>query len=413
MKILAILAGGKGERLRPLTETRPKPLMPILGEPIICRHLRMASKHGSYDSIVILASYMKDRVREGVEECGFDVEIVDQGRELGTGHAILRVMEAVGPGEYTVIYSDVYLHEGYYEVLSKARTPAVLAGMTDRPSEYGVIQVEDGRLKGVVEKPKEAPGQEAWVFIGGLKLSYDEAIGYLRSLTPSPRGEYEVTDALTMMASDYEVEVARGSPEWPWLDIGRPWDLLVANRLALESAEFRGGVYGDVDGRASVEGKVYIGEGARVEAYSVVEGPAYIGEEARVGPNAHIRPYTVMLRGSKAGFSTQVKASILMEHSKAPHLNYVGDSILGEHVNLGAGTITANLRFDDKPVKMTVKGVRVDTGMRKLGAVVGGYTKTGINVSIMPGVKIGAHAVIWPGCVVNRDVGSGEVYKCS
>ncbi len=101
-----------------------------------------------------------------------------------------------------------------------------------------------------------------------------------------------------------------------------------------------------------------------------------------------------------------------MEHARAPHLNYVGDSIIGEHVNLGAGTITANLRFDDKTIRVTLKGKRVDSGRRKLGAIMGGYSKTGINVSLMPGVKVGSHAVIYPGCVVYRDVEPGGVYRC-
>ncbi len=412
MKILAVLAGGKGERLRPLTETKPKPLMPILGEPIVCRHIRKAVEYSSYDLVVVLASYMKEHVRRGVKGCGYDVEIIDQGRELGTGHAILKVMEALGPGDYTILYSDVYLHEGFYRILSEAEPPAVLAGVTDNPEEYGVIKTADSKFTGIEEKPRGYRGRRAWVFIGGIKLSYEDALPYLKNLSLSPRGEYEITDALSRMASDYDINIAAGDPAWPWLDIGRPWDLLIANRLALDSVEFKAGVHGDVDPKATIIGRVYVAEGSTIGPCSVIEGPAYIGENVSIGPNAHIRPYTVMLGGSKAGFSTQIKASILMEHAKAPHLNYVGDSILGEHVNLGAGTITANLRFDDKPVRMTVKGVRVDTGMRKLGAVIGGYTKTGINVSIMPGVKIGARAVVWPGCMVSRDVESGEVYRC-
>lgn len=126
-----------------------------------------------------------------------------------------------------------------------------------------------------------------------------------------------------------------------------------------------------------------------------------------------MRPYTVILAGARVGFASEVKASILMEDARAPHLNYVGDSILGEHVNLGAGTVTANLRFDGATIKMTVKGVRVDTGLRKLGAIVGGHAQTGINVSIMPGVKIGSYALVYPGCVVYRDVPRGGVLKCN
>jgi len=160
-------------------------------------------------------------------------------------------------------------------------------------------------------------------------------------------------------------------------------------------------------------GPVIVEEGAEVGPYTVIEGPAYIGPGVKVGPLSHIRPETVLLRGSKVGYAVEVKASVLMEGARAPHFNYVGDSVIGEEVNLGAGTITANLRFDHRTVKMTVKGERVDTGLNKLGTIMGGYSQTGINVSLMPGVKVGAYAIIYPGCVVTRDVGKGETYKCA
>ncbi len=233
-------------------------------------------------------------------------------------------------------------------------------------------------------------------------------VKYLEVLKPSPRGELEFTDALAAMARSTDV----GVRELPvWIDVGKPWDLLRAVRTAME-LELEPGIYGDVASTAVIEGPVYIAPGAVVGHHTVVEGPAWIGPGARIGPNAHVRPYTQLDEVSFVGFSSQVKGSILMEGAKAPHLNYVGDSIVGEYVNLGAGTITANLRFDDKTVRVRVKNEVVDSGMRKLGAFIGGYAKTGINVSIMPGVKIGSRAVVYPGCRVDHDVPSGKVFKC-
>jgi len=405
-RILVILAAGKGERLRPLTETKPKPLMPILGEPIICRHLRYA---GHFDRVIVVGSYMIDMLRVQASKCRDGVEVIDQGRELGTGHALRVAMEYGGPGEYTIIYGDVFMSPMIYERLVKSRHPSILAGRVRNPWEYGVLIVDSGVLKGIVEKPKRGSEPSNLVFIGGLRVDYDELYRYLLGVRESPRGEFELTDAITAMAMDYDVNVIEVNEYW--IDIGRPWDLLRANRIALEN-ELEPGILGDVSPHSVVEGPVYIGPGSRIGPHSVVEGPVYIGPNTVIGPNSHIREYTILLEGSKVGFSTQVKASILFEHAKAPHLNYVGDSIIGEHVNLGAGTITANLRFDGKTVKMSVKGRRVDTGMRKLGAIMGGYAKTGINVSILPGVKIGSYATIYPGCVVDRDVCSGERFIC-
>ncbi len=407
-KILVVLAAGRGERLAPFTETRPKPLLPILGEPMICRHLRIASSTIPYDRVIVVTSYMSDSVSKTLASCGFKVDFVDQGGEMGTGHAILKAMEYGGPGVYTILYSDIYMPAEVYRIIGDLRSPGVLATTTNNPRDYGVLLVEGGVLKGVVEKPSGAPPSNL-VFAGILKLDYD-FIDYFKALKPSPRGELEATDAITAIALDHEVDV-KTIPEGSWLDVGRPWDLLLANRDAL-SREAEHLVKGDVHPTSLVEGKVIVEEGAVVKAYSVIEGPAYIGKGAVIGPHTHIRPYTVVLEGSHIGAFTQVKASVIMEYAKAPHLNYIGDSIVGEHVNLGAGTITANLRFDEATVKVTVRGSRVDSGLRKLGAMIGGYVKTGINVSILPGVKIGSRAWIWPGCIVNRDVEPGERFNC-
>ncbi|MEM1938780.1 MAG: sugar phosphate nucleotidyltransferase [Acidilobaceae archaeon] len=408
--ILAILAAGRGERLRPITETRPKPLVPILGEPIVCRHIRLALETGVYNRIIVVASYMIDNLREALSKCGFNnAEIIDQGGEYGTGHAILKVLQYGGPGDYTVIYSDIYMSRDGYYILANLRAPAILASRTSTPWEFGVLDVKEGVLRRVVEKPKHGEVKSDLVFAGALKINWD-FLDYFLNLSLSPRGEYEVTEALNNIASrsDVYVEVLESNT---WVDIGRPWDLLVANRVALKS-ELKTMIKGEVHPTAVIDGEVVIEEGAQVKPYTVIEGPAYIGKSTVIGPHSHLRAYNVILDNARIGSFTQVKASIILEYSRVPHLNYVGDSIVGEYSNLGAGTIIANYRFDEANVKVTIRGERIDSGLNKLGALIGGYVKTGINVSILPGIKIGSRAWIWPGCLVNRDVESGERYNC-
>jgi len=104
------------------------------------------------------------------------------------------------------------------------------------------------------------------------------------------------------------------------------------------------------------------------------------------------------------GNGCEVKASILQEDSHVGHLSYVGDSIVGAGSNLGAGTITANLKFDGQPVEVMVKGEKIQTGRRKLGAFLGDGVKTGINVSLFPGVKVGEQSWIGPHVALDRDV---------
>ena len=131
-----------------------------------------------------------------------------------------------------------------------------------------------------------------------------------------------------------------------------------------------------------------------------------IGKNCKIGPNAYIRPYTVIGDNCHIGNACEVKASIIMNGSKIPHFNYVGDSIIGENCNLGAGTKVANLRLDEKNIKVPVKNELVDTGRRKLGVIMGDNVHTGINVSIDVGTMIGAYTYIAPGARVKGVVGT-------
>jgi len=123
-----------------------------------------------------------------------------------------------------------------------------------------------------------------------------------------------------------------------------------------------------------------------------------------IGPNCFIRPYTSIGKGVRVGNACEIKNSILMDKTRIGHLSYVGDSVIGEDCNLGAGTITANYRFDGKTIKMNVKGKIFDSERTKLGIIIGDHVKTGINALFMPGVKIGSNSWIGPNVVINEDV---------
>ena len=214
----------------------------------------------------------------------------------------------------------------------------------------------------------------------------------------SKRGEYEITDVLDRVIEAFEttaVELDR------WMDVGRPWELLEANEWKLAELDRR--IEGEVHPDAELHDPVVVEEGATVEAGVVVEGPALIGSGADVGPNAYVRGATLLSGGVHVGHAVEVKNSVVMSGAAVPHLSYVGDSLLGPDVNLGAGPQVANLRHDDEPVRQTVKGERVSTGRRKYGVVAGPGTKTGVNTSLAPGVVLSAGATTLPGERVDRD----------
>jgi bifunctional UDP-N-acetylglucosamine pyrophosphorylase/glucosamine-1-phosphate N-acetyltransferase len=192
-----------------------------------------------------------------------------------------------------------------------------------------------------------------------------------------------------------------------WRDVGRPWDLLEANAHLL--METKPEILGEVEENVHLADSVFVAEHARIRSGAYIEGPSYIGEGSDIGPNCHIRPYTSIGRNIRIGNACEVKNCIIMDKTHIGHLSYVGDSVIGENCNLGAGTITANLRLDVKPVKMIVRDRLIDTGMAKLGVMMGDNVKTGIGALLMPGIKIGYNSWIGPNVIVNRDVPSDTI----
>ncbi|MRR14155.1 glucose-1-phosphate thymidylyltransferase, partial [archaeon] len=205
----------------------------------------------------------------------------------------------------------------------------------------------------------------------------------LRAMPLSERGEYELTDALNLLAARESIAVVEISS---WMEIGRPWDILAANEILLREHILQ--ILGDVEGGATLKGDVSIGRGSVIRSGAYIQGPVLIGEDCDIGPNCFIRPTTCIGDRVRIGNAVEVKNSAIMSHSKIGHLSYVGDSIIGEGCNFGAGTICSNLRHDGKNIKSYVKGERVDSGRRKLGVVMGDDVMTGINTSIYPGTVI-------------------------
>jgi bifunctional UDP-N-acetylglucosamine pyrophosphorylase/glucosamine-1-phosphate N-acetyltransferase len=153
-----------------------------------------------------------------------------------------------------------------------------------------------------------------------------------------------------------------------------------------------------------IEGPVQVGKGSQVRNGSYIQGPVIIGEDCTIGPNCLIRPSTVIGNGCKIGNAVEIKNSIIMKGSNVPHNNYVGDSIIGQNCNLGAGTKVANLRLDGKNIMAILRGKPVDSGLRKLGVIMGDEVKTGINSSIDPGTIMGENSYLGPNALASGSI---------
>jgi len=409
-----ILAAGKGVRLDPITQTRPKPLIPLLGNPLLVHVLKVIRNIGIVNFHVVV-NYMKDMVRNTLlnyaKHVDVNINIVEQGEELGTAHAVSRVREFVS-GRFLLVYGDLFILNSLpiSTILSSPGDMAIGVVRVADPWNYGVVVTDGFKVVDIVEKPKPSNILSSIYVNTGIYLLNSKIFNYIDDVKPSPRGELELTDAIKLAIKDGGDVRAIHIPEGYWMDVGKPWNVIDVNKALLQGMMGKT-VRGDVEGNVVIKGPIHIGDGSIIKSGTYIEGPAYIGENCEVGPNTYIRPYTVLCNGVKVGSSVEVKESVVMENAKLPHLNYVGDSVVCEDVNLGAGTITANFRFDEGNVKMNIKGEKVDTGRKKLGAIIGGHVRTGINVSIMPGVKIGAWSWIYPGIVVYRDIPPNSIVK--
>ncbi len=182
-----------------------------------------------------------------------------------------------------------------------------------------------------------------------------------------------------------------------------PWDLLRVNEFLLRQIE-RSRIEGTLSPAAHVEGTLVLGEHSVVLPGVYVEGVVLVGRNTRIGPNAFLRGYTTIGDNCRIGQAVEVKNSIVMAGTTIAHLSYCGDSILGERVNLGGGTIIANLRHDNQPVPTHLAGRLVSTGRRKCGAVLGDGVHTGIHTSLYPGRKLWPGTTTRPGETVSRDL---------
>jgi bifunctional UDP-N-acetylglucosamine pyrophosphorylase/glucosamine-1-phosphate N-acetyltransferase len=402
------LAAGEGVRLQPITSTRPKHLIKVGGKPIL-EHCLNAVKTSGIDETLIVIHYMGDVIRQYFgdgKKFGLKIEYVEQKTVLGTGNAVSLVEPHV-KDDFLLVYGDLlFSAEAVKNVidLHKKEKPAATMAVVpvENPEYYGIVELEDEKyVKRIVEKPKheEAPSNLANT---GIYVFSTEIFDKIRETSASARGEWEITDAISQLSKEKKTVLAVKISQDDWVDIGRPWDLLEANRWALMRMDHK--VRGLVENGASLIGPVTVAETVRIRSGAYIEGPAFIDEESDIGPNCHIRPYTSVGKKVRIGNACEIKNSIIMDNVHIGHLSYVGDSILGENCNLGAGTITANYRLDGGTIKMVVKGKVVDSGRTKLGAVLGDGVKAGINALFMPGVKVGCNSWIGPNVVVHRDV---------
>ena len=327
-----ILAGGKGTRLRPITHTSAKQLVPVANKPVLFYGIEALCNAGIEEIGMIVAPETQDEIHAATgdgSQWNVNITYIEQREPLGLAHAVLTAEEYLDSSPFVMYLGDNLLKDGITDLVETFRssTPDALILLTQvaDPEHYGVAELSGGRVTKLTEKPKNPSSNLALV---GVYMFTPEIFAAAKEIEPSGRGELEITDAIQAVidrGKRVEPHIVKG---W-WKDTGQLDDMLEANRLILESLET------DIQGElidTEIHGKVVVGAGARLER-STVRGPAIIGADARL-TDAYVGPYTAIERNVTIE-RAEVEHSIILSSATIRDLDArIEASLIGKNVEL-------------------------------------------------------------------------------
>jgi glucose-1-phosphate thymidylyltransferase len=327
-----ILSGGKGTRLRPLTFTSAKQLVPVANKPVLFYGIEALADAGMRE-IGIVVGDTQAEIRAAVGDgsrWGVKVTYIEQDAPRGLAHAVLISEPFIGRDPFVMYLGDNLLNKGIVpfveEFIREQPAAQILLAKVSDPQMFGVAELKNGQVVRLVEKPKEPKSDLALV---GVYMFSPEVFTSVRRIKPSFRNELEITDAIQDLI-DRGLTVRPHIVDGWWKDTGKLEDMLEANRLILDTLERR--VEGQVDEQSRIEGKVVIEPGATIER-SVVRGPAVIGARAKI-VHAYVGPFTAIMNDVEIRDS-EIEHSIVLEGSVITDLaNRVIDSLIGKNVKI-------------------------------------------------------------------------------
>ncbi len=374
MKQAVILAAGEGQRLRPFTVTKPKVMLSIADKPILQYVIESLAQNG-VRNIVLVVGYRKEQVFDYMgsgEQFGVDITYVTQERQVGTAHALLQAKTVI-KNDFLVLPGDNLIEADAIAQFVAIKPNSVLVKRVDSPARYGVVTVEEGVVKDIVEKPKEAKSN---IVNTGIYAFTTEIFNFIEA-------ELDIPDVLNSM-------LAQGCPinaqetESTWLDVVYPWDILSLNDAVLRQT--RANLGGTIEAGVSVKGLVSVGEDTVIRSNSYIVGPVVIGRNCDIGPNVCVLPAT--------SIGNNVVISPFSE---------IKNSVIGDDVNIGTGCIIQDSIIDKG---CTIKGhftassseadikVNGEHHLVNIGAMLGEGCSLGNNVVAQPGVIIGNYSQV-------------------
>jgi bifunctional UDP-N-acetylglucosamine pyrophosphorylase/glucosamine-1-phosphate N-acetyltransferase len=409
IKQAVILAAGESSRFWPLCEGSHKSLIQLLGQPLIVWTLRALRRADISSAIIVQsAEHLIERaLGDGsVFQIDLKLKYVTQEEPSGMGDALLRA-ESLLDERFFVLNPQQATADRWLPLMAEKATrtkaAAVLTGLeTDQPAKYGILKLDGDRARDLIEKPAE-PEAPSKIRVAGIYLLQHGFFDVYKQVEP---GTYAFEAALAQLMRKADVRVVvNDEGEAPSLKY--PWDLFGIAQLLMNEQikEPQIAPSAQIAKSAVVEGSVIIGERARIYEQAVIKGPCYLGDDVIVGTGSLVRDFSDLETGVLIGAHAEIARSIFQPDCHT-HSGYFGDSIFDRSCRVGAGTITANVRADRDEIYARVKGARVATGSRSLGAIVGAETQLGIGTLLMPGVLVGSHCTVGPGTIVTKNIPS-------
>jgi len=330
-----ILHGGHGTRLRPLTHTGPKQLLPIANKPMSQYALEDLRNVGIKEIAIILGDIYPEKVKEyygNGEKFGVKITYIYQDQPLGISHAIKLCKDFVGNDRFVVYLGDNVLRKqliDFTKNFEKENTDAmILLCQVPDPSRFGVAEVEENQIKKISEKPKDSKSDLAVI---GIYFLTPKIFGIIDKLKPSGRGELEITEALQLLLEEGNKLTFDTVTGW-WKDTGTPEDILHANKLILDSIGEKNQFV--LDDNYKVQGNIALGQNLSITNDSHIAGPVIIGDNCKIGPKARIGPY-VSLGNNSTITNCEIENSIIMNDCKIDCNSKIVDSIIATGSSIG------------------------------------------------------------------------------
>lgn len=396
-----IIAGGSGNELRPLTDNLPKPLLRIMGKPVLEYSIQRMKDNG-ISSILIVTNGSQQLFKEYFQDgrkWGVNLEYINQEFD-GIEGAILAAEDFVIEDNFILSYGDIICGA---KIIARTINAAEAAGtdfsvavtLQSDIRNYSIVSLNSSGLITHISDIVDQ-GKSHYVIAGVFLLS-EKIFKYLKM------GKTFNT-CLNLIIESKE-SISAGVWNESWFDIGRPWDILAASSYLLEKLDetrISSGAY--IESNVDIKGPVIIESGVEILNGTIIKGPVYISKDVFIGNNVLIRDHSEIGEGSKIGFQSEIRSSIVMNDVSIAGQSYIGDSIIGSDATIHSAVITTNKHLPKKPIMTSIGTdpiVEVEVPLTKFGAIIGPKSHIGVRSTLLPGTRVDTGVIVPPSNVLS------------